>query len=76
MGWDEFLEWIAFDRIDPFTGREYRAEVRAGVIASTVANANLGKNQKLVTIEDCMPFYQKPKPEPVKLPDGWAPMYE
>lgn len=34
----EFVEWMAFYQIEPFG--EERADLRAGVIASTIANAN------------------------------------
>ena len=50
----EFAEWIAYDRIDPFG--EERADLRAAIIAATVANAFRGKNGKTFMPVDFMPL--------------------
>lgn len=48
----EFREWEAVELIEPFGER--RADIRAGIIASVIANVNRGKNQKAFTPEDFM----------------------
>jgi len=50
-------EWIAFDRIDPWS--EARADLRAGIIASVVANVNRGKKTKAFTPVDFMPYSKR-----------------
>ena len=47
-------EWIAYDRIDPWD--ENRADLRAGIIASVIANVNRGKKTKAFTPRDFMPW--------------------
>ena len=49
-------EWIALDRVDPFG--EWRADLRAGIVASTLANANRGKDTKVFAPKDFMPFWK------------------
>lgn len=50
----EFAEWIAYDRIDPY-GQE-RADLRAGMIASTIANFSTVKGKQF-TAADFMPDF-------------------
>lgn len=45
---------MAFYRLEPF-GDE-RADLRAGIVASTVANSNRGKRGKITKATDFMPF--------------------
>ena len=52
----ELTEWEAFDRLDPFT-RE-RDDLRAGIVASTIANVNRGKGKRAYTPKDFMPDYR------------------
>ena len=47
-------EFIAFDRIDPWD--ESRADLRAGIVASVVANVNRGKKTKAFAPRDFMPY--------------------
>lgn len=54
MGSDELTEWMAYYQIEPFG--DYRADVRSGVVAATLANANRAPNAKVFTPEDFMPF--------------------
>jgi hypothetical protein len=54
----ELHEWIAFHAIDPWT--EERADLRAGVIAATIANAHSRKGR--FKPSDFMPRYETPKP--------------
>ncbi len=49
-------EFIAFDRIEPWG--EWRADLRAGIIASVIANVNRGKKTKAFLAKDFMPFAQ------------------
>lgn len=55
----EFAMWCAFDRIEPIGA--LRGDVQAGVIASTVANVNRGKNTRAYTPADFM-LYSKTSP--------------
>ncbi len=47
-------EFIALDRIDPWD--ESRADLRAGIVASVIANVNRGKKTKAFTARDFMPY--------------------
>ena len=49
----EFAEWIAYGTVEPFG--EERADLRAGIIASTVANAN---SRKKFQASDFMPKFR------------------
>ena len=55
----QFAEWIAYDGLEPFG--EERADLRNGIVASVVANANRGKGQAAKRPTDFMPFYKKPR---------------
>ncbi len=48
----EFAEWMAYDRVDPFG--EHRADLRAALVASVIANSNRGKNKSAFKLEDFM----------------------
>jgi hypothetical protein len=50
----QMAEWEAFWRIDPWG--EERADLRAGIVASTVANANRGSKTKAFRPVDFMPY--------------------
>lgn len=50
----EFAEWIAFNNLEPFG--EERADLRAGIIASTVANVG-SQGRKQFKPQDFMPTY-------------------
>ena len=58
----ELQEWIEYSKVEPL---EYRADLRAGIVASTLANVNRGKNQKAFKPEDFMPERATHKPK------GW-----
>jgi len=49
----ELSEWIAFYSIEPFG--EDREDLRMGILASTIANSNRGKNTKPFTPQDFIP---------------------
>jgi hypothetical protein len=46
-------EWMVFAKLEPFGERQ--ADLRAAIVAATIANANRGKNQKAFKVEDFMP---------------------
>ena len=52
----QFAEWMAFSRLEPWG--EERADLRTGIVASTIANANRGKNTKAFKPEDFMPRFE------------------
>lgn len=62
MSSHEISEWIAFANVEPFG--EDRADLRAGIIASTIANANRDpdKRKKPFTPAEFMPDFEV-KPE-------------
>lgn len=59
MGSDEFGEWIAYSRIDPF-GNE-RLDLHAAMILSMLYNINRG-TQKAKDPSDFMPDFSPPVP--------------
>ncbi len=54
----QFAEWQAYYQLEPWG--EERADLRAGIIASTIANVNRGKGQRAFTPSDFMPEFNKP----------------
>lgn len=54
MSSSEFTEWIAFYELEP--QGEWRADLRAGIIASTIANVNRSADSEALTPKDFMPF--------------------
>lgn len=56
MSGSEIREWELYEQIEPFGER--RADVRAAMIASVIANANRDPKRKPspFTIDDFMPF--------------------
>jgi len=58
----ELTAWMGYARIEPIGG--VRGDLRAGVVASTIANVNRGKSQQAYKPVDFMPILQaqqKPK---------------
>lgn len=53
----EFSEWMAYYRLDP-QGQD-RADLRAGIVASTVANASRGRKTRAFRPKDFMPDFGK-----------------
>lgn len=53
----DIAEAMAYDRLDP-CGEE-RADLRAGIICSIIANVNRGKNTEAFTPSDFMPDFSK-----------------
>ncbi len=52
----QFAEWLAYSRLEPWG--EERADLRMGIVAQTIANANRGKNQKPYKPQDFMPSFE------------------
>lgn len=50
---DELVEWMAFQRIEPFG--PCRADLHSGMIAATVANVNLKEGAKPLGPQDFFP---------------------
>jgi len=59
MSSHEFAEWMAYARIEPFG--EYRADLRAALITSTMANAWRGSKSKAYKIKDFLLNFEPPK---------------
>ena len=55
----ELSEWMAYYELNPFG--TVRDDLQAGIIASTIANVNRGKNDKSFTPSDFMPYMDKPE---------------
>jgi hypothetical protein len=53
----ELHEWLLFYQINPFG--IFRADIQAGIIASTIANVNRGSNTKEFTPEDFLPKFEE-----------------
>jgi len=51
----ELSEWMAFFGLEPFG--EERADLRAGIVASTVANVNRGKGKRAFKPQEFMPQF-------------------
>ena len=52
----DFAEWMAYSRLEPWG--EERADLRAGIVASTIANSNRGKGQKPFKVADFLPSFE------------------
>ena len=55
----ELSEWMAYYELNPFGS--VRNDLQAGIVASTIANVNRGKNDKSFTPSDFMPYMEKPQ---------------
>jgi hypothetical protein len=56
MPYAEFIQWIARYRLSPF-GDE-RADLRAGIVASTMANCHATRRSKAFEPSDFMPKFE------------------
>jgi hypothetical protein len=52
----QFAEWMAYAQLEPFG--EERDDLRMGIVASTIANANRGKGQKAYKPTDFIPDFE------------------
>ena len=59
----ELSEWIAFSNIEPFG--EFRADIRAAMIACVMANSWRGSNQPAFKISDFMITFNNKKEQTV-----------
>jgi len=57
----ELAEWAAYYSVEPFG--EERGDLRAGIVASVIANVNRGKNVKAYGPQDFMPYAKKESSE-------------
>ncbi len=55
MGSGEFAEWIAYNELDPIG--EYRADLRMGIIAATIANTGFGRPDPPSKVTDFIPDF-------------------
>ena len=55
----QFRRWAEFAEVEPFG--EERGDLRAGIVASVVANVNRGKNTRPFKASDFMPRFERPK---------------
>lgn len=60
MSAEMFAEWAAYAEIEPWG--EERADLRAGIVSSVIANTHRGKGQPL-TPKDFMPTFDAPVTE-------------
>ena len=58
----ELAMWAAYYQIDPWD--DMRADLRSGVVASTIANVNRRKGAKAFTPKDFMPDFKRQEKEP------------
>ncbi|CAK0237767.1 Uncharacterised protein [Burkholderia pseudomallei] len=64
---EELTEWVAFDRMEPMG--EFRADLRAGIIAATVANYG-GRDIRVPRKpSDFMPLIEREAEKPLLLDD-------
>jgi len=49
---EELIEWIAYERIEPFDGQ--RLEAYLAQVSMILANAHRGKNAPAVTFDKCL----------------------
>jgi hypothetical protein len=56
---NEFTDWMAYAELEPFG--EERADLRAGIIASTIANVNRGRHSRSYGARDFMPVFDGPR---------------
>jgi hypothetical protein len=59
MSHTEFCYWAALHGISPMG--DVRADLRAGIIAAKVHNANISKKKDALNPTDFMPFYKEPE---------------
>jgi len=69
MSSSDLAEYMAYDRIEPIG--EVRADLRAGILASTVANHSMSPPKQAARPLDFMPFAKRQQ-GPIHLPDAAA----
>lgn len=66
MSSQEFTEWVAYYELNPFG--PYRGDIHAGIVASTIANANAPKGKRF-QVKDFLPEFQ-PRTAPARAMSG------
>jgi len=61
MSADEFDDWVAYNSLNQIG--ELRADLRAAIVAETIANCNRARGTTAYKREDFMPFLQAEKPK-------------
>jgi len=64
MSAQEFQEWIEYQGIVGCLDSRQRADLGAGIVASTVANAHRSGRSQSFSPQDFMPYVDKPKQTP------------
>jgi hypothetical protein len=59
----ELSTWMAFEAIDGAIGSQ-RADLRAGIVAATIANCHRSSKSAAFKPHDFMPYFEAPKPTP------------
>jgi len=67
MTMDDIREAMAYAKLEPW--HEERADLRAGIIASVIANANRSSGSKAFKASDFMPKYSQDEPDNKPLVD-------
>jgi hypothetical protein len=57
MTWAQLVEWQVYASVDPF--EEVRADIRAALIAATIANVHRGKGKPAFTVKDFLLQFEK-----------------
>lgn len=77
MSWSQFVEWSAYHQRNPFG--EARADMRAGIVASVIANVNRDPKKKPqpYKADDFMPKYgasarKASGPREPMMAEGWS----
>ena len=65
MSSQELQEWIIYQCIVGCLDSRQRADLGAGIIASSVANANRSSRSRSFTPQDFMAYVEKPKTDPL-----------
>ena len=53
----ELMRWLGYHQLEPWG--EERADLRAGIVASTIANVHRGKGKAPFRVRDFMPRFRK-----------------
>ena len=61
----QFAEWMAYSTLEPWG--EERDDLRMGIVASTIANVNRGKNSKPLKPQDFIPSFEQETEEEASL---------
>lgn len=59
MSASEFYDWMVLERMEPFGDR--RADIQAGIVASTIANIHRSEKSKPYSPIDFMPRFEEPQ---------------